>query len=251
MLDIAIVDDEVLARQRLVRFVTDLGYEVCGEVQNGVEALALIEEKAPAIVLLDIEMPSETGLQVAEKIAQLEQPPAVIFTTAYDQYALEAFNTFAAGYLLKPIKKEKLQESLEKAQEMNKAQLASLESTTLNNTAPKPAANVPKHITASSHRGVDLIAIDSIRCFLSDSKYITVVGTEGESLIDGTLKQFEENFIGTFARVHRNALVSIQHIAGLERAPEGHYMVRLKDVETRPVVSRRYASKVKALLSVL
>lgn len=251
MLDIAIVDDEALARQRLVRFVTDLGYEVCGEAQNGVEALALIQEKDPAIVLLDIEMPGETGLQVAEKIAQLEQPPAVIFTTAYDQYALEAFNAFATGYLLKPIKKDKLQEALEKAQAMNKAQLAHLDPAALEKASPKPAADMPKHITASSHRGVDLIAIDSIRCFLADSKYITVVGTEGESLIDGTLKQFEESFTGTFARVHRNALVSIRHIAGLERAPEGHYMVRLKDVEARPVVSRRYASKVKALLSAL
>jgi two-component system response regulator AlgR len=242
MLDIIIVDDEALARQRLVRFVTDLGYEVSGEAKNADEALALINEQDPAIVLLDIEMPGATGLQVAEKIAQLEQPPAVIFTTAYDQYALEAFSAFAVGYLLKPISRIKLQDALEQAQVVNKAQLENLSVDTQSTTSAQ-------HITASSHRGVDLIAIDSIRCFLADSKYITVVGTEGESLLDGTLKQFETDFSETFARIHRNALVSIAHIEGLERAIEGHYTVRLKDVDVRPIVSRRYTSKVKALLN--
>lgn len=253
MLDILIVDDEALARQRLVRFVSDLGYEVCAEAKNAQEALAQIQAHDPAIVLLDIEMPGETGLQVAQKIAQLERPPAVIFTTAYDQYALEAFSAFAAGYLLKPIKREKLQAALGQAQVINKAQLVGL------SVEPKPLATeanrrtqcAPLHITAHSHRGVDLIAVETIRCFIADSKYITVISTEAETLIDGTLKEFETQFTDTFARIHRNALVSIAHIQGLERALDGHYMVRLKDIDMRPVVSRRYVTKVKALLNSL
>lgn len=256
MLDVVIVDDEALARERLTRFLLDLGHEVAGEAKNGEEALALIHEQDPSVVLLDIEMPGINGLQVAEQISQLENPPAVIFTTAYDQYALDAFNTFAAGYLLKPINRQKLHQSLEKAQVINKAQLAAIPvSVAEKNASDVNAANVitaaPQHLTVNSHRGVDLIAIDTIRYFLADSKYITVVGTEGESLIDGTLKQFEKEFAANFVRVHRNALVSIQHIAGLDRAPEGHYTVRLKDLDAQPVVSRRYASKVKALLNTL
>jgi two-component system response regulator AlgR len=246
MLDILVVDDEALARQRLVRFVSDLGYELCGEASHAAEALALIEAQDPAIVLLDIEMPGETGLQLAEKISGLENPPAVIFVTAYDQYALDAFNTFAAGYLLKPVNREKLQHALEKAQTVNKAQLTQLEQSSGSKTQASS-----QHITASSHRGVDLIAVDSIRCLLADSKYITVIGTGGESLVDGTLKQFEAEFSDVFARVHRNALVSIRHIEGLERAIEGHYTIRLKDTDARPIVSRRYTSKVKALLNSL
>jgi two-component system response regulator AlgR len=243
MLDILVVDDEPLARQRLVRFVVDLGYEICGEASHAAEALAIIEAQDPAIILLDIEMPGETGLQLAEKIGRLDNPPAVIFVTAYDQYALDAFNTFAAGYLLKPVNREKLQQALAKAQTINKAQLTQLQQS----DAPV-VDTLPRHITASSHRGVDLIEVDSIRCFLADSKYITVVGTGGESLVDGTLKQLEAEFSDLFARVHRNALVSIRHIEGLERAIEGHYTIRLKDTDARPTVSRRYTSKVKALL---
>jgi two-component system, LytTR family, response regulator AlgR len=243
MLDIVIVDDESLARQRLQRMVTELGYEVTGEAKNASEALAIITEQDPSVVLLDIEMPGETGLQLAEKIAQLDQPPAVIFTTAYDRYALEAFNTFAAGYLLKPINREKLQQALVHAQMINKAQLANLPIQGLT----QPSAQ--QHLTAKSHRGVELIPIESIRCFHADSKYITVVGTKGESLMDGTLKQFESDFADSFVRIHRNALVAIAYIEGLDRVPEGHYTVRLQGIATQPVVSRRYASKIKDLLS--
>jgi two-component system response regulator AlgR len=248
-----------LARERLKRFVTELNYEVTGEAKNAAEALALIKSKDPSVVLLDIEMPGKTGLQLAEKIGQLDYPPAVIFTTAYDQYALDAFSSFAVAYLLKPINRQKLQQALDKAQTMNKAQLAGLnigaESSGVgqngDDSAEKQTGSVAapaKHITANSHRGVELIAIESIRYFLADSKYITVGGTEGESLIDGTLRQLETKFAETFVRIHRNALVSIPHILGLDRAAEGHYTVRLQGTDIQLVVSRRYASKVKALL---
>ncbi len=254
MLDVVIVDDERLARSRLVRLVSDLGYEVIAEAQNATEAMNAIESHDPAVVLLDIEMPGETGLQLAEKIGQLDQPPAVIFTTAYDQYALEAFSAFAVGYLLKPINQQQLATSLDKAQTITKAQLAHIEQSPLNDqnrahsTTPP---SQPQNITVNSHRGVDLIPIDSIRCFIADSKYISVVADENEALIDGTLKQLEAQFNGQFVRVHRNALVAKQYIGGLERAVEGHYTVRLKGIQRQPVVSRRYLSKVKAMVNTL
>ncbi|MFT6102782.1 MAG: two-component system response regulator AlgR [Granulosicoccus sp.] len=275
MLDIVIVDDESLARQRLQRMVTELGYEVSGEAKNTIEAMTLIEAVDPAIVLLDIEMPGESGIQLAEKVSHLERPPAIIFTTAYDQYALKAFETFAAGYLMKPVNREKLAQALEKAQSINKAQLSAIgggsladEASILGNAflsgeasfsgevslsgeASHIAPVSPKHISVHSHRGVDLIAIESIRCFIADSKYITVQSTEGECLMEGTLKQLEADFAPHFIRVHRNALVSTKHINGLDRTADGAYRVRLKDLDAQPLVSRRYARKIKEFLDVL
>ena len=250
MLDLIIVDDEPLARERLLRLVQELGYEVIGTAPNAMEAMGLIQKLDPAVVLLDIEMPGETGLQLAKKLSNISHPPAVIFTTAYDQYALEAFSAFAVGYLLKPINREQLQLALEKAQEVNKAQLSVLGTSGVE-AAHAPNKELPKHISAKSHRGVDLIPTDTVRCLLADNKYITVMTTDGEHLIDGTLKEFEEQFSPAFVRIHRNALVPVEHIQGLERVPEGHYHVRLQGIDFQPAISRRYASKVKQLLSSL
>lgn len=253
MLDILIVDDESLARQRLQRMVIDLGHEVAGEAKNAAEAMTLIEQVDPAVVLLDIEMPGETGIQLAERVGNLDQPPAIIFTTAYDQYALEAFDHSAAGYLVKPVNREKLSHILEKAQTLNKAQLAALDGVAGQALAPaQPAqSSQAKHISVHSHRGIQLIEIESIRCFVADSKYITVQGTKGECLMDGTLKQLETDFSPRFIRIHRNALISAEHITGLERTVEGHYRVCLKGVDCQPIVSRRHAKKVKDFLDAL
>lgn len=255
-LDVLIVDDESLARSRLVRMVSALEYPIVGEASNGADALAMIEQHDPAIILLDIEMPGQTGLQLAKKIGGLEHPPAVIFTTAYEQYALEAFSAFAVAYLLKPINKEQLAQALNKAQQLTKAQLTHIgsdgnsgnESVVDSNTAPMQP-NKPQHISVSSHRGIDLIPIETVRCFIADSKYITVIGTEGESLMDGTLKQLEQDYSEHFIRVHRNALVAVNSIRGLDRAVEGHYTVKLKEIDYKPVVSRRYATKIKDIIS--
>jgi two-component system, LytTR family, response regulator AlgR len=249
MLDILIVDDESLARQRLQRMVIDLGHEVAGEAKNAAEAMMLIEQVDPAVVLLDIEMPGETGIQLAERVSCLDQPPAIIFTTAYDQYALEAFDHSAVGYLVKPINREKLSQVLAKAQTLNKAQLA-----VLGEGAQQAIPSIlsePKHISVHSHRGVELIEIESIRCFVADSKYITVQGTQGECLMDGTLRQLEVEFAPHFLRIHRNALISVAHVTGLERIPEGGYCVCLQGVDFRPIVSRRYTKKVKDFLDAM
>ena len=245
-MDILIVDDEALARARLRRFVEVLDHEVIAEAANGEEALDAINVYDPAIVLLDIEMPGDTGLEVAKKIAVLDNPPAIIFTTAYKQYALEAFETLAAAYLLKPVKQEHLEQALMKAQTINKAQLQSL-----SNDAEAKSSDQRQHLTARNHRGVELIAVSDVRCFLADHKYVMVVSTQGETLIDGTLKELEQEFSDSFIRVHRNALVSVAHITGLNRSGEGNFSVCLKDTDTRPMVSRRYNSKLKSLIKSL
>jgi two-component system response regulator AlgR len=247
-MDILIVDDEPLARQRLRKLINELSSDtvectIVAEAGNTTEALKAIEQYDPSVVLLDIEMPGENGLKAAAKIAELDYPPAIIFTTAYDQYALDAFDTLATGYLLKPIQQEKLRQALEKASALNKLQLESLQTET--------KSQQRDHISAKSHRGVELIPMEDIRYFMADQKYVMVMSTQGQVLIDETLKELEQEFTQTFVRIHRNALVSIKHINGLDRDSQGHYYVRLDEIEETPMVSRRYSGKIKALLKSL
>ena len=150
------------------------------------------------------------------------------------------------GYLLKPVKQELLSQALAKAQKLNKAQLAALQLRPPKNTT---TGEERRHISARTLRGVELIPLDNIRYFIADHKYVTVYHTEGETLIDETLKGLEQEFADRFVRIHRNALVSIGHIESMEKATEGHYRLRLQGVPQQPVVSRRHVSKLRELLS--
>ena len=244
-MDILIVDDELLARQRLVRMIEKLdGHSVVAEAENAEAALAAINAQDPDVILLDIRMPGKDGLTLAHDISHLDCPPAIIFCTAFDQYALDAFTTSAVGYLLKPIKSEQLQEALNKAQKLNKVQHAIARTATNDR-------NVRNHISAKTRRGIELIPLDDIRYFVADHKYVTVFHRNGEHLLDDTLKELESEFGTRFIRIHRNALVSTRHIEGIERMPEGQYQVRLSDTEHRPIISRRHVSDVKELLKII
>jgi two-component system, LytTR family, response regulator AlgR len=245
-MDILIVDDEPLARQRLLRMLEKFDdYTVVAEAENASAALAAIETHDPDLILLDVRMPGKDGLALAHEISALDCPPAIIFCTAFDQYALDAFGTSAIGYLLKPIKSEQLEDALNKAQKINKAQQAALQKkSTLN-------PNSRKHISAKTRRGVELIALDDIRYFVADHKYVTVFHRHGEHLLDETLKELEEEFDARFVRIHRNALVSVQHIEAIERTAQGQYHVRLANTHQRPLISRRHVSNVKELLKII
>ncbi len=246
-MDILIVDDEALARQRLHRMVEKIdGFSVVAEADNAEDALVAITQHDPDIVLLDIRMPGRDGLSLAQDIAELEDAPAVIFCTAVDQYALDAFGTNAVGYLLKPVKAEQLLQVLEKAQKLNKIQRGAAQQ----QVAPKTETQ-RTHISAKTRRGVELIPLDDVRYFLADHKYVTVFHRAGEHLLDETLKELEEEFGARFVRVHRNSLVSVKHIEALERNAQGQYQVRLADTELRPVISRRHVSDLKELLKAL
>lgn len=246
-MDILIVDDESLARQRLLRMVEKIeGFAVVAEADNAEDALVAITQYDPDIVLLDIRMPGRDGLSLAQDIAELEDAPAVIFCTAFDQYALDAFGTNAVGYLLKPVKAEQLLQVLEKAQKLNKIQRVAAQKDS------KPKLETQRtHIAAKTRRGVELIPLDDVRYFLADQKYVTVHHRSGEHLLDETLKELEEEFGARFVRVHRNSLVSVKHIEALERNAQGQYQVRLADTELRPVISRRHVSDLKELLKMM
>jgi len=240
---ILVVDDEPPARQRLAALVTELGLgEVVGEAGNGAQALLLAAEHLPDLLLLDIRMPGMDGLEVARHLADLHRPPAVIFTTAYDTHALAAFEAQAVDYLLKPIRRERLETAMGKAARLSRAQVDGLR-------RAQPQART--HISATMHGGLRLIPVDHVRYFQADQKYVTVCSPEGRLLIEEPLKSLEAEFRDRFLRVHRNALVAVRHVEALERSAAGGYLVRLKGIAESLEVSKRLAGSVRKRLKSL
>ncbi len=237
MIKLLIVDDELPARDRMRRLLAEIDdCEVIAEAATGELALAKCAELHPDVVLLDVRMPGLSGIEVARHIESLEQPPAVIFTTAYDQYAVEAFETEAVGYLLKPVRKEKLAHALRHASRISPQRLTKV-------AQAARLAHRREQICARLGEQLRLIPIADIYYFVSDQKYITVRHKGGESLIDESLKSLSEEFSGDFLRIHRNALVAEKHISAVERGEDGHYVVRMRDCGTVLEVSRRHSAE--------
>ena len=232
-----IVDDEPPARERLRSLLQEIGdCEIVGEAANGEQAIASCSDSQPDVVLLDVRMPGISGIEVARHIDSLEDPPAVIFTTAYDQYAVDAFETEAVGYLLKPVRKEKLAHALRHAARISPTRLARV---------AKSAGfdQRREQICARLGEQLRLIPVADIYYFLADQKYITVRHKGGENLIDESLKSLAEEFSSDFVRIHRNALVAERQISAVERTEDGQYVVRVRECGTVLQVSRRHAAE--------
>lgn len=238
-LRIIIVDDEAPARERLRSMLAEAGdCEVAGEAGNGVEALELVDKLMPDILLLDVRMPGIDGLEVARQLATQPEPPAVIFTTAFDEYALQAFESEAIAYLLKPIRAEKLRAALAKAGRLTRPQLQQVAS-----AAREPARR--SHIGVRGRDGLKLIPLDEVFCFQADQKYTTVRHVKGEDLIEDSLKTLEEEFAQSFVRIHRNALVNTRFLERIARDATGQHFVHLRGVADALEVSRRMAGDLK------
>lgn len=239
---VLIADDEPLARARLRRQLENMpAAEVIGEAENGEQALQACAALQPQVVLMDIRMPGTDGLSAALQLAQQPNSPAVIFCTAYDEYAIAAFDANAVAYLLKPVNQEKLAAALAKAERLSTAQLGALQ-------PAMQGSPTRTHISAKSRRGMELIALEDVRYFIADQKYVTVHHRHGEVLIDDTLKELEDEFGARLLRVHRNALVVLEHIVGLERVMLGQYRIKLADLGHGPQVSRRHLAEVRRAL---
>lgn len=239
---VLIVDDEPPARARLRELLNRLSdYESCGEASTGAEALRLAQRLNPDIVLLDIQMPGLNGLETARQLAELEQPPAVVFTTAYGDHALEAFDTDALAYLLKPVRLERLEQALVRAGRINRAQLSRL-------AADQPADGSRSHIRARIGQRLELIPLAEVFYFQADQKYVTVRHRHGEALIEEALKTLEQELGARVVRVHRNALAVVIHIAGLEKAADGNVSLVFHDIPDRLEVSRRHLPAIRQFL---
>ncbi len=238
-LRVLIVDDEPPARERLRSMLAEAPeFEVVGDAANGEQALALVDTLLPDIVLLDVRMPGIDGLEVARQLATSPEPPAVIFTTAFDEYALQAFESEAVAYLLKPIRAEKLRAALAKAARLTRPQLQQLAS-----AAREPTRR--SHIGVRGRDGLRLIPIGEVFCFQADQKYTTVKHLKGEDLIEDSLKTLEEEFAPGFVRIHRNALVNTKHLERIARDASGQHFVHLRGFPDALEVSRRMAGDLK------
>lgn len=241
---VLVCDDEQLARDRVRRLAEQLDeVEVVAEAANGREAVTESERTRPDVVLLDIRMPDMDGIEAASHLLNTEKPPAVIFCTAYDEHALEAFKVHAVDYLLKPVNRQDLERALHRASTLNRAQLAAVQ-----DDSGEGEGHRRQHISARTHKGIELVPVNEIRYFQADQKYVTVRWPEGEVLIDETLKDLEDEFGSRFVRIHRNALVALDFLEGMELAEQGHYQVRLRGVEERLTVSRRHVPGLRKVM---
>jgi len=232
---IVVCDDEPLARERLVRIVQESGHQVVAQATTGAEAVIAVKSNQPDIILLDIRMPEMDGVRCAQELSKLEHPPAIIFVTAYDHYAIAALKANAIGYLLKPANKDELIEALNKAKNLNAAQLNEIRK--LEDPTARP---VREHIAARTHRGVELIKFKDIYYFTADQKYVKVRHKEGILLIDETLKELEQEFGDKLFRVHRNAIINLSFLDFLETLDAGQYQIRFKGIDDTLAVSRRH-----------
>ncbi len=237
---VLIADDEPLARERIRRLVEAIpGYRVCGEAADGDSTLRQVAELEPDILLLDIRMPGMDGMEAASRLSQLPNPPALIFCTAYDHYAIQAFDVQAIAYLLKPVRREALADALTRAGRVNRVQLQ-----TLNGQAGHQA----EQLAVRTHRGTVLIDLSEILYCEADQKYVTIHHTRGDTVCDYTLKELETSYPEFLLRTHRHTLVGLRFIEGLRRTPDGHNLIHLKDNRGELPVSRRHASSVRQWL---
>ena len=245
---VLIVDDEPPARARLASLIAELDMgEVVGEAGNGQQALQLVERCGAEVVLLDIRMPGMDGIEVARRLARMDAPPAVIFTTAYDSHALAAIQASAVDYLLKPIRRERLAEALARSRSLTRAQLSGLAVAAGDEETADEGART--HVSATLHGDLRRVPVDDVRYFRADHKYVVARYPGGELLLEDSLVTLEQEFGSRFLRVHRNTLVAVAHVRAMERDLQGHQVVRLNGVDEGVEVSRRLAASVRRRLA--
>ena len=248
MIRVFIADDEAPARERLRELLQDIASEVpntvAGEAKNGIEALERLPASAAQVLLLDIRMPGMDGLELARHVAGMENAPAVVFVTAHDKHAIEAFELSALDYLLKPVRAERLAAALKKAAAGGPPPRESLER----------AAGAPReYLSVAERHRIVLVPVKDIVFLRAEQKYVTVRTREREHLIEESLVALEREFSGPFVRIHRNCLVARAAIRGFERTgggdEEAHWQVVLDGIAERLPVSRRQWPAVRELVA--
>jgi two-component system response regulator AlgR len=243
-LRVVIADDEAPARSRVRDLLEDcaasLALQVVGEAGSGRELLDLLHATHSDVVLLDIRMPEMDGIEAAQHMQKLQEPPSIIFTTAYDSYALKAFELHAVDYLVKPIRLRRLHDALMRVRAITPLSLDVLQQL-------QPEAR--RHLSVQERGRVILVPVDKILYMRAELKYVTVRTAEREYLLEESLVRLEEEFRERFVRIHRSCLVARDHIDRFERAgedaAEGGWTVILRGLDERLPVSRRQQHVIK------
>jgi two-component system response regulator AlgR len=242
-LRVVITDDEAPARSRMRDLLQDcaatLPIELVGEAANGCELIELLQEREADLVLLDIRMPEMDGLEAARHLQKLPDPPKIIFTTAFDAYAVKAFELRAVDYLLKPIRLRRLFDAVARARALTPLRLD-----VLKELAPEART----HLSVLERGRVILVPVPDILYLRAELKYVSIRTREREFLLEESLTRLEQEFASRFVRIHRSCLVATAHLAGFEKsaeAGEGGWLARLHGLDERLPVSRRQAHVVR------
>ncbi len=255
-LRVLIVDDEAPARARLRDLLGDIAASeptrIVGMAANGMEALRLLESAPADVVLADIRMPVMDGVELARHLARLPAPPALVFVTAYDQYAVQAFELAAVDYLLKPVRAQRLAEALERVRARRVPPAAEALATL--------AVGERGHFSVAERGRILLVPVAEVLYLRAELKYVTARTAAREYVLDEALVQIEQEFPRRFLRLHRNCLVALAAVAGVERAAERdgqkngereaepHWEVLLRELPERLPVSRRQWPAVRQAL---
>ncbi len=236
---ILIVEDEALASERLHGLIRELypDYTVF-EARNGFEALEKIMAHTPEIMLLDIRMPGMDGLELTDHLLHFKNPPAIIFTTAYQDYALRAFDANAIDYLVKPIHRQRLKTAIERAHVVNLGKFSLI----------KTKDHKRRHLSTMLHGRLQLIAIEKIHYLKAEQKYVIAAWPEGELLLSESLAALEKEFSSHFIRIHRNALASKNHIDCLSKTGDGQAVLKFHNMAIELVISRRHLPEIRQLI---
>jgi len=250
-LRVFIADDETPARIRLKELLADIRGEiavrVAGEAANGLEVIDRLPASGAQVLLLDIQMPGMGGIELARHLAGLEAAPAIIFVTAHDRHAVEAFELNAVDYLMKPVRSDRLAAALRKARSAGPTMRERLDKVAGATGSAREFFSV-----AERHR-ILLVPVGDVLYLKAEMKYVTLRTRAGEHLIEEPLVNIEREFADRFVRVHRNCLVARAAIRGFERAAggeeeEAHWNVVLDGLAERLPVSRRQWPAVKSVL---
>ncbi len=244
-LSVLIVDDETLARVRLRDLLADVAVdvpnEVIAEASNGVVAAESLKERRPDVMLIDIRMPKMDGIELARHVGRLDNPPAIIFVTAYDSYAVQAFELNAIDYLVKPVRAQRLAAALQKVRSARpppQQVLAELQQ------------GARTHLSCNERGRMLLIPVHDVLYLKADLKYVTARTAAREYLLDESLTRLEQEFSERFIRLHRSVLVARDAITGFEKCAgdeaEAQWQALLRGIPERLPVSRRQWSLVKS-----
>ena len=231
---IIIADDEPLARARLAALLGECdGAELVASVADGEAAWQACADTPADLLLLDINMPGLDGTALAARLATLPDAPQVVFCTAYEHFAAQAYDLGAADYLLKPVRLERLREALQRARRLREPASA---------VQPPPALGV--RVRGEQRR----IVLDDVFYLLADDKYVVVHHAGGEAVVEDSLRQLEQAWPRHLVRLHRNCLVPGRRLLGLRTLADGRVVARLAGSDFAPEVSRRNLPAVRKLL---
>ncbi|MCG8697872.1 MAG: LytTR family transcriptional regulator DNA-binding domain-containing protein [Bacteroidales bacterium] len=240
-----IIEDEELGRELVKNYLKDFpNVEVLCECENGFEGIKAIQENKPDLIFLDIQMPKLNGFEMLEL---MDHKPEIIFTTAYNQYAIQAFEHNAVDYLLKPFSKDRFQEAIKKA--LMRVENKTPQNENIENLAHQPLNDYLERVVVKSNTKINVIPIEKIKYIEAQDDYVMIYTTDGKHLKQATMKYFEQHLNPKdFLRIHRSYIIKLDQVSQLEPYGKDSYVAKLKD-NTKVKISKSGLKQLKEKLN--